>query len=182
MNPNGLPLGRHAPPSPQSQVPTGKGTRSAAYVLLGLAGFFLLMIPLMALDKTARPDTWVGGVMIAVLSGIPGALLLWRGRLAGAQNALVGYLTSRDRLPLTEIARQAGRPERQTEQLVNHLNQKYGLGLVYVPAERQFVVRSRVASAPQLPRHCPACGAPNEAKLLLAGERLKCPYCGALLG
>jgi len=156
--------------------------RNAAYVLLSLAGFFLLMIPLMALDKTARPDTWVGGVMIAVLSGIPGGLLLWRGRLARAQNTLVGYLTSRDRLPLTEVARQTGRPERQAEQLVNHLNQKYGLGLVYMPVERQFVLRSRVTPAPQLPRHCPACGAPNETALLLAGERLKCSYCGAPLG
>jgi GYF domain 2 len=71
---------QHQPqPQPQPQVPPafqpqvqprgpmvsdGKGLRIAGWILLGTAAFFLLVIPLMALDEDAKSGNWSGGVMV----------------------------------------------------------------------------------------------------------------------
>jgi hypothetical protein len=163
-------------------VSTGKAKRTWGYVLLGLAGFCLVTVPMMALDGKADPDTWLGGLLMTLIWGIPGALLLWSGRVAGARYQLIAFLTSRDRIDVAEVARRTRLPEREAEQLVDALNHEHGLGLLYVPEQRQFVLRGRVATAAQLPQHCPTCGAPTENAVVLTGERPKCHYCGAPLG
>lgn len=171
-------------PRPQVRGPMvsgGKGLRIAGWILLGVAVFFLLMIPLMAIDDDAEPGTWVGGVAVVVMFGIPGGILMWRGRKAAAKAQLVGFLTSRDRIRVTEVARMTKKSELETEQLLAELNQELRLDLVYVPDERQYVHRSRLSTTHQIPEKCPACGAPTENQLVLHGERVTCKYCEAIV-
>ena len=141
--------------------------------------FFMLMVPLMAIDQTAEPDTWIGGIVAAVLFGLPGALLMWRGRKAAAKVRLVGFLTSRDRISVPEVARMLAQPELETEQLLAQLNHELRLDLVYVPNDRQYVHRSRLSTTHQIPDRCPTCGAPTESQLVLQGERVTCKYCNS---
>lgn len=171
-------------PRAQSHRPTvrgGKGLRIAAWILLGIAVFFLLMTFLMAIDEDAEPGTWMGGVMLVVMFGVPGVILRWRGRKAAAKMQLVGFLTSRDRIRVSEVARMIKKPELATEQLLSQLNQELRLDLVYVPDERQYVHRSRLSTTHEIPEKCPTCGAPTENQLILQGERVTCKYCDAIV-
>jgi len=161
------------------QISNGQGMRIAAWILLGIAGFFLLVTPLMALDDNAKPNAWSGGVTVVIMFGLPGALLMWRGRKAAAKALLVGFLTSRDRISVTEVARMIKKPELATEQLLAQLNQEFQMDLVYVPDERQYVHRSRLSTTHAIPEKCPTCGAPTHSQLVVQGERVMCKYCDA---
>lgn len=169
------------PPVRGPMVSDGKGMRIAAWILLGVAAFFGLITVLMAIDSDAEPGTWMGGMMLLIMFGIPGALLMWRGRKAAKKALLVGFLTSRDRIQVSEVARMTGRPELETEQLLAQLNQEHRLDLVYVPDERHYVHRSRLSTTHEIPERCPACGAPTENQLVLKGERVTCKYCDAIV-
>lgn len=164
-----------------SQVPSGKGLRIAGWILLGIAAFFLLMIPLMAMDESAEPNTWMGALMVVAMFGIPGGILMWRGRKAAAKARLVGFLTSRNRIQVPEVARMIKKPELETEQLLAELNQELGLDLIYAPDERQYLHRSRLSTTHAIPEKCPTCGAPTQNQLVLQGERVTCKYCDAIM-
>jgi len=162
-------------------VSSGKGLRIAGWILLGTAAFFLLVIPLMALDEDAKSGNWSGGVMVVIMFGLPGGLLMWRGRKAAAKAQLVGFLTSRDRIKVTEVARMIEKSELATDQLLAQLNQELRLDLIYVPDERQYMHRSRLSATHQIPDKCATCGAPTQNQLVLKGERITCKYCDAIV-
>jgi hypothetical protein len=162
-------------------VSSGKGMRIAAWILLGITAFWGLMTVLMAVDSDAKPGTWVGGMVLVVMFGLPGGLLLWRGRKAAARAQLVGFLRSRDRIRVSDVARMIKGNELEAEQLLAQLNVELRLDLVFVPDESQYVHRSRLSSTHQIPQNCPACGAPTENQLVLQGERVTCKYCDAIV-
>ncbi len=193
-----LPAASQPPPQPQPQhqvppkfqpqvqprgpmVSDGKGLRIAGWILLGIAAFFLLAVPLMALDEDAKSSSWSGGVMLVIMFGLPGGLLMWRGRKAAAKAQLVGYLTSRDRIEVREVARMLKKSALATEQILTQLNQELRLDLVYVPDKRQYMHRSRLSTTHQIPDKCPTCGAPTQNQLVLKGERITCKYCDAIV-
>jgi len=173
-------------PQPRGQprgpmVSDGKGLRIAGWILMGIAAFFLLAVPLMILDENTKSDSWSGGIMVVAMFGLPGGLLMWRGRKAAAKAQLVGYLTSRDRIEVREVARMLKKSDLATEQILTQLNQELRLDLVYVPDDRQYIHRSRLSTTHQIPDKCPTCGAPTQNQLVLKGERVTCKYCDAIV-
>lgn len=161
---------------------TMQGTKIAAYILLGIAGFFLALIPMMALDTEGDGSSAIyGAVMFALLCGIPGGILYWRVRANTFREKVIGYLESRNRIRVSEVAKVIGKTELDAEDLIAKLNRQETLNLVFDPQERVYVHRERISGDHEIAESCPTCGAPVETQLVLQGEKACCKYCGAIV-
>jgi hypothetical protein len=130
----------------------------------------------------ARP----GLIMLALLFGVPGGIVLWRwykkAREHRERAELLGTLRTRDRISVSEIAGTLGRSEAETERLIVRMSEEERLDLVFDASSRQFLHRARVSAPAAMPDKCPTCGGPLQQKMVVAGERVTCDYCGSPVG
>jgi len=156
--------------------------KGVGWLLLGLAGVCVLCIPAVVFDSsTNKSDTIFGFFLFAAFFGLPGALLLWRGRAMEKRVELAGFLRTHDRFTADEIAQKFGINPLETEKLILRLAQEEKLDVVFHRADRSYMQRNRIAVGARVLDVCPSCGARLPHEVALEGEQPRCVYCGTAM-
>ena len=159
-----------------------KRAKKLAWIFLGIALFCLALIPMMLLDTDDNEGSphW-GALMLAVGFGIPGALKFRRYRLLTFRIQVLGFITSRDRISVPEVARAIKKTDLEAEQLIAQLNLDEGLNLKFDPETRHYLHLHRLSGTQKVAEKCPTCGAPVDTQFVMKHERVTCKYCGAVV-
>lgn len=164
-----------------------KFSKYAGWTLTVIGVICVLLFGVTFLDPSpTAADARPGVIILALLFGVPGGIVLWRwykkAREHKERAELLGTLRTRDRISVSEIAGTLGRGEAETERLIVRMSEEERLDLVFDASTRQFLHRGRISAPAALPDKCPTCGAPLQQKMVVAGERATCDYCGSPVG
>lgn len=162
---------------------------AVGWLLLALGGVWLFFTVVFVLSMLAgaeeEPDPALGGIILAALFGIPGAVIRWRVGLAVKRETFEaefrGYLMSLDAFTPAELAAKIGRSEMETSGLVARAIDEHGLDLVFHRKTGQYLHRNRIRRTHQVIDRCHACGAAAGHEIVFAGELVNCKYCGTAL-
>jgi DNA-directed RNA polymerase subunit RPC12/RpoP len=110
---------------------------------------------------------------------------MWRLRKSASDEALrmrlLGFIRSRDRLRIDELAILTGRPALEADALLAELVAEGALDMVFHRSTNEYVHRARIDRDVRVVSRCPSCGASFRAELILEGEKLYCQYCNSVL-
>lgn len=158
--------------------------KGVGWLLLSLAGISVLCIPIIIfVDDSQDKGSAIGGfAMFTAFFGIPGALLLWRGKALQSRAELAGLIRVYDRFTAAEIAKKVGLREPEADRLILRLAQEEKLDLVFHRPDRSYMHRSRIpAQGVRVFDTCRSCGARLPHEVALEGENAACVYCGSAL-
>lgn len=157
--------------------------KGVGWLLLGLAGISVICIPIIIFDDTKDKASTIGGfIMFAGFFGVPGALLLWRGKALQMRTELAGLMRVYDRFTAAEIAKKIGIREPEADRLILRLAQEEKLDLVFHRPDRSYMHKSRIAAQnARVFDACRSCGARLPHEVALEGESAACVYCGTAL-
>ena len=150
-------------------------------VMIALISFSLALLTVFESDPESEGATY-GFMMFALMFGIPGLWLCFRGRKRfkheQLNRQLSGYFKSHDSFTVTEMAQKIGKTEMETEQLIFDLLDDNKTDLVFHRKSRQYFHKNRLHKNYQQIERCSACGASLKQEIVFAGETLSCQYCG----
>jgi DNA-directed RNA polymerase subunit RPC12/RpoP len=147
------------------------------------AALFVVMIPLALIDGDR--DAAFGGILLAVLLGVPGIVKLRSALIQERDNAIqeqmIGFVRTHDSFSINELAAHLGKTPGDAQMLLNRDIARYHLPLVWHRASGRYLRLDRLSTTAQVAEKCQSCGAALGSEIVFAGEQLTCPYCASVV-
>ncbi len=164
-----------------------RALKTMSWVMLTLGAVWAFLAILFVFDKDQEDGKAIlGGAFMAVAFALPGGILMWRLRRSEREQTFrrqcVGFLRTRDRFTVQELATWIGRTPLEADALIRELVEELkDLELLYHRATGEYVHRSRIGAQERVVDRCSACGAKFHSELVLEHEPIACQYCASPL-